>query len=334
MPSGVGRTGAGDPMASSESLAATIFDYDLTPSALILAHRAGRRALLEAAGDTAGFRILASGAFEEVTSLLSAAATADLAVLDCTGAAPDAVAAIMHRVLPLAEKQHPAWIVAIDRDQIDAIAPLLGHPRCQILCEENAADRFAALTLARRRVPLRFRDVGRDPDTRQLRALSEDIARIADALLRLTEDTTAPEPLRIRAPGTGYRGPDGERRNGGGLADGIDAAAVRGVIRARRLRSQFFGEDLFADPAWDMLLDLFAATLENRRVSVSSLCIAAAVPPTTALRWIGTLHDVGLFERQADPHDRRRAYIGLTERALDAMRAYAGALRNAGLGLA
>jgi hypothetical protein len=94
------------------------------------------------------------------------------------------------------------------------------------------------------------------------------------------------------------------------------------VIRARRMRAQFFGRGMFADPAWDMLLDLFAAGLERRRVSVSSLCIAAAVPPTTALRWIGTLHDAGLFERQADPTDRRRAYIALSQKGLDGMRSY------------
>lgn len=100
-----------------------------------------------------------------------------------------------------------------------------------------------------------------------------------------------------------------------GVSDGKDvpevtARDVRAVIRARRMRDQFFTGELFADPAWDMLLDLFASELEGRRVSVSSLCIAAAVPPTTALRWIGAMHDAGLFERQADPNDRRRAYSG------------------------
>jgi hypothetical protein len=44
------------------------------------------------------------------------------------------------------------------------------------------------------------------------------------------------------------------------------------------MREQFFGPDLFADPAWDILLDLYAARLEQQRVAVSSLCIAAAVP--------------------------------------------------------
>ncbi len=59
------------------------------------------------------------------------------------------------------------------------------------------------------------------------------------------------------------------------------------IIRQRQLRARFFDGELFADPAWDMLLDLTAARVEARRVSVTSLCIASGVPPTTALRWIG-----------------------------------------------
>src|SRR3546814_5849017 len=59
-----------------------------------------------------------------------------------------------------------------------------------------------------------------------------------------------------------------------------EGARVRALIRARRMRDQFFRSELFADPAWDMLLDLMAARLEHKRVSVSSLCIAAAVPVT------------------------------------------------------
>ena len=81
----------------------------------------------------------------------------------------------------------------------------------------------------------------------------------------------------------------------------IDAETVRALIRVRRLREQFFPRDLFADPAWDMLLDLMAARLEQSRVAVSSLCIAASMPATTALRWIRTLAEHNLFIRRQDP---------------------------------
>jgi DNA-binding MarR family transcriptional regulator len=108
---------------------------------------------------------------------------------------------------------------------------------------------------------------------------------------------------------------------------------VRDVIRARRLRDRFFGGGLFEDPAWDMLLDLFAAGLERSQVSVSSLCIAAAVAPTTALRWIGRLTAAGLLDRAADPADRRRAFVTLSPRADVAMRSYVAAGRAARLPL-
>ncbi|OHD01399.1 MAG: transcriptional regulator [Sphingomonadales bacterium RIFCSPLOWO2_12_FULL_63_15] len=109
---------------------------------------------------------------------------------------------------------------------------------------------------------------------------------------------------------------------------GISATQVRDLLRARRIRADFLPGDLFADPAWDMLLDLLAARLEQERVSVSSLCIAAAVPPTTALRWIRTLTAKGLVERQADPQDGRRIFIALAQDAADAMIRWFGASRR------
>jgi DNA-binding MarR family transcriptional regulator len=71
-----------------------------------------------------------------------------------------------------------------------------------------------------------------------------------------------------------------------------------------------------------MLLDLTAARAEHSRVSVTSLCIASGVPPTTAMRWIGQMVEAGLFERVEDDSDRRRAFIALTEKAADAMARY------------
>ena len=91
------------------------------------------------------------------------------------------------------------------------------------------------------------------------------------------------------------------------------AKLVRRLIRKRRQRDQHFPSDLFADPAWDMMLDLYAAHYERREISVSSLCIAAAVPATTALRWIKTMVDDGRFVRVADPDDGRRIIVSLAD---------------------
>jgi len=109
------------------------------------------------------------------------------------------------------------------------------------------------------------------------------------------------------------------RRGSSGLPT---SQRIRATIRKRQLRARFLDAALFADPAWDILLDLAAARAEGRRVSVTSLCIASGVPPTTALRWIGQMTEQGLLVREEDRIDRRRAFVALSETALDAMVRY------------
>ena len=88
------------------------------------------------------------------------------------------------------------------------------------------------------------------------------------------------------------------------------------------MRTRYFPDHLFADPAWDMLLDLLQAEIAQLRVPVSSLCIAAAVPATTALRWLKTMVEEGIFIRLADPHDGRRVFVELAPETSDALRRY------------
>lgn len=90
------------------------------------------------------------------------------------------------------------------------------------------------------------------------------------------------------------------------------AEKVRALIKQRRTRTALFGDDLFSDPSWDMLLDLYAATLDGQRVSVSSLCIAAEVPHATAWRRLSTLVERGLLQRSVDPDDGRRSFVSFT----------------------
>ena len=87
------------------------------------------------------------------------------------------------------------------------------------------------------------------------------------------------------------------------------AQVVKSVIKARMVRAQIFGTDIFRDPAWDMLLDLYVNRAEARETSVSSLCIAAGVPATTGLRYIATMEELGFLARRKDIHDARRVLI-------------------------
>ncbi|MEA3040560.1 MAG: hypothetical protein QOC65_49 [Sphingomonadales bacterium] len=93
------------------------------------------------------------------------------------------------------------------------------------------------------------------------------------------------------------------------------AAQTRCYLRARRLREGLFPGGIFADPAWDMLLHLYACKLEGTRIGVSNACAAASVPSTTALRWVDRLEECGLVERRPDPTDSRRIYVELAEAA-------------------
>jgi DNA-binding MarR family transcriptional regulator len=158
--------------------------------------------------------------------------------------------------------------------------------------------------------PATLHDVAQEPASQRLKQLSDEVGRIAATLARLsTGPETALKSVERPVVASDEVPP-------------VSGDTVRTVIRARRLRSRFFDEELFADPAWDMLLDLLQAEIAQHRVPVSSLCIAAAVPATTALRWIKTMTDNGLFTRRADPHDGRRVFIELAPQASIALRRY------------
>jgi hypothetical protein len=93
-----------------------------------------------------------------------------------------------------------------------------------------------------------------------------------------------------------------------------EARLAAEILRSRRQRERAFGANLFADPAWDMLLELFVQEESGNVVHVSSLCMASAVPTTTALRWIGTLTEAKLLERRPTGSNRK-VEICLSRRA-------------------
>jgi len=297
------------------------------PKALLIAARESDGDAASGALALAGFRAPTRLDFAEAGRDLSNYDGIDLIVIEAVGAPEILLDIVLARADAVARERLLAVIATILPEQIDVAASQLTGPRVQLLCNPTASERMSAVALCRWRPAGAFNDVGRDGESVRLQRLNEEVARIADTLARLTRGEDMERRPGVRDSGLAYRGADE------GKAIDVSAQEIRTVIRSRRLRAQFFAEDLFADPAWDMLLDLFAAGLERRRVSVSSLCIAAAVPPTTALRWIGTLHDAGLFERHADPNDRRRAYIGLSQKALDGMHGYVSAAKRAGLNL-
>ena len=106
-------------------------------------------------------------------------------------------------------------------------------------------------------------------------------------------------------------------------------ALADGIIETRRARDALFGSGYFADPAWDMLLHLYVADEAGAPLSVSALCAAAALPQTTAQRWVESLAAARLIVRRADQADARRTLISLSPEAHHAMTAVLARLKAA-----
>ncbi len=201
-------------------------------------------------------------------------------------------------------------VVSTSPELLDPVAARLDDSSIEVIVNADEPQRLAALSLAISKAgrELRLSDVAADRNAERLRQLSDEVSRIASTLARLSAGPSTISPVIQQAP-TGNPPP-------------VKPETIRGIIRARRLRARFFSEELFADPAWDMLLDLLQAEVSHLRVPVSSLCIAAAVPATTALRWLKTMVSQGLFVRRADPHDGRRVFVELAPEASRAMHNY------------
>lgn len=151
-----------------------------------------------------------------------------------------------------------------------------------------------------------------DANQSRIERLERRLSEVVDALNHLTvskdfRDSGSPDLSGVKF----HHGHDRTLR----------ANYVRTVIRQRTLRHDYFA-GLFSDPAWDMMLDLYLAHLQQNKVSVSSLCIASRVPATTALRWIKVLTDEGLFVREPDRSDTRRIFVVAHETLINCLTSY------------
>ncbi|HEX8573318.1 MAG TPA: MarR family winged helix-turn-helix transcriptional regulator [Allosphingosinicella sp.] len=285
-------------------------EYRGNPSILVLADAPAVEGWRQAA-EQAGCRVIDVVPVAAALGRLDRLVAADAVLLDCGDEAAVGLDALLDRLAGGTESGRFGGIVESSRALVDRVAARAGAAGIEQLCEPSEADRIAAIRLATTpRLP-RLNDVNKAQATVRLQQLSEEVGRIANVLAALSEDEAAAAAMAV--VGAAPDNDDGER---------LDAGMIRSIIRARRLRDHFFRAEMFADPAWDMLLDLMAARVEKQRVAVSSLCIAAAVPPTTALRWIKTLCDQGMFVRVADPEDGRRVFIELSPETAAMMEAY------------
>ncbi|MEO8723968.1 MAG: MarR family transcriptional regulator [Sphingobium sp.] len=301
-----------------------------TPSALVVTSQADAgfwTAIVEAAGA----RMLASVSGADALARMAVTVDVDVVIVDCCTGFPG-IDALIVRLDAMAHAGNGAIIFVTNMPCLDMVDSIVSASNALILCEPNERDLAAALfsTLRQRQLPSQLNDSGQYGEITRLDKLVDDVGRLTSMLESfvghgrpsVTHDKEAHRAgtSELFSPAKSYTPPP-ENLVGHG-EETIKAEQVRAVLRARRLRDQLLSGDLFADPAWDILLDLMAAHLEGNKVSVSSLCIAAAVPPTTALRWIQQLTDRGLLLRRADKQDGRRIFITLSHTGLAAVRTW------------
>ncbi|WP_233150975.1 MarR family transcriptional regulator [Sphingomonas mollis] len=278
----------------------------------------------------AGGRVAATLNWDEAETLIDRQLGNPVLLIQAEGIAGAVIDAALPHIGSAIDVLAPHIVVTLDPDQIDPVAAVLLGTAAELLCDAGTGQLVAMLAVAgRSSTRSGLSDRVREDEGERLQRLNGEIARIADLLVRLTDGERG-------LTGSGDGAVEARRSSFGvkPASEVADPQIIRQAIRARRLRDSFFGDGLFEDPAWDMLLDLYAAHLEGSRVSVSSLCIAAAVAPTTALRWITRLTEAGLVERLPDPTDRRRAFMTLSGRGLDGMQGYVAAARRAGVPIA
>jgi len=294
----------------------------------IYADRAHLRATLREDAAAAGLRVTTAAGLD-VLFMSEARPLGDVVMVDCPLVDMETLAALVRLDLR-AERTGARLIVSTSPAALDDVFACMDRSAPQFLVDPTRADRLIALGHVLARMPGgQVRELSED-DRMMILRLTEQVGQIAGRI-----DKFAPQPLIGRdepqiAPASAFPFADMAPRAPGFPQSGTRAAKpplpearlVRRIIKQRQQRARFFEGELFSDPAWDMLLDLTAARAEHVRVSVTSLCIAANVPPTTALRWIGQMVEAGLFVRSCDDTDRRRAFIDLSDRSAEAMASY------------
>lgn len=171
-------------------------------------------------------------------------------------------------------------------------------------------------------------EISEDP----LRSSSSEALSETDALLLPLADELIGIAARLRDVASGVRDSDSGDLPKQRVARGGRSALLiaRKAYALRRRRAIIFGNpELFGEPAWDILLDLYIAHADGKHVSVSSACIGSAAPATTGLRWLGVLAQEGLIVRENDVDDQRRVMVRLSTAGLAAMNRFFEAVETA-----
>ncbi|MCA3248491.1 MAG: response regulator [Azospirillum sp.] len=205
-----------------------------------------------------------------------------------------------------------------ERGEACQIVFVTGHPALATAVEAIKTKVSAYLTKPVDPVELNAA-VGTAVDQyRRARADRAEKTAILDIVRRVLEAKEAPAPTARPEASAATEGSLESRRT----------AQVEMLLKIRDMRAAYLPSDVFGDPAWFMILDLYLSGLRGRKVSVSSLCLASGGSQTTSLRRVHDLVRLGIVLREEDPRDRRRAYLVLSDEAIAHLEAMLDRLRE------
>ncbi len=103
----------------------------------------------------------------------------------------------------------------------------------------------------------------------------------------------------------------------GTATDGSDLAILaQRIFQSRRNRQRHFSDELFGEPAWDMLLAAYWLPTTGVELTVLGLCGEASASKTTAWRALERLIELKFIETQGGK-DRRSTKVMLTTEGRD-----------------
>ena len=126
------------------------------------------------------------------------------------------------------------------------------------------------------------------------RERADEIASRLGALLRAVAEPPAPPPANS-------------------VVEDVILDAARRELQGRRECARLFSGMLLPDPSWDILLELFIAREEGRRLSAADICGSGSASDALALRCIGHLVQVNLVTRASNGGRDPTAQLTLTE---------------------
>ncbi len=147
-----------------------------------------------------------------------------------------------------------------------------------------------------------------DWSPRQIRDLASTLMRLADSLDQEWDGSNVKSIFGWPEAGRAIE------RNAVNLA-----YTAKLIYAKRQVRRKYISGDLLAEPAWDMLLELFMQFAGGAKVSITSLAHASHVPMTTALRYIDMLENEGLVERTRSNVDKRVTLLNLSKSGIVAV---------------